>query len=148
MLAATPPFVGDTVDGAMRTGLRRAPRTLRTLRADMPAVLEAAVMQCLEKDPRRRFQSVAALARALAPFGTPEARAAAARIDRIVHGRDPRIEWARSEPTPLAAAVPERPLTRTSFSRAVDRVADVMRPTGPEGIEGRPVADSRPTPRR
>jgi eukaryotic-like serine/threonine-protein kinase len=142
MLAATPPFVGDTVEELCEQVFGAPPLSLRMLRADVPAVLDAAVMQCLEKDPRHRFQSVAALARALAPFGTLEARAAAARIDRIVHGRDPRIERARSEPTRLAAAVPERPLTRTSFSRAVDRVADVVRPTGPEGIEGRPVADS------
>jgi serine/threonine protein kinase len=139
MLAASPPFVGDTVDEICAGVFDRSPPSLRAIRADVPAVLEAAVMQCLEKDPRRRFQTVTALARALAPFGTPDARATAARIDRIMHGRGARIERLRREPTPVATAVPERPLTRTSFSRAVDRLADVMRPTG---IEGQAVADA------
>jgi serine/threonine protein kinase len=143
MLAATPPFVGDTIEELCDRVLGAAPASLRTLRGDISAVLDAAVMQCLEKDPRNRFQSVAALARALAPFGTLEARAAAARIERIAHGRDPRIERATIEPIPLVAAVPERPLTRTSFNRAVDRVADVVRPMG---IEGRPIADSNVDP--
>ncbi|MBK8257013.1 MAG: protein kinase [Polyangiaceae bacterium] len=45
------------------------PAPLRERRPDVPPELEAVVLQCVEKDPNRRFQSVLALARALAPFG-------------------------------------------------------------------------------
>ncbi len=131
MLGASPPFVAATFPELRARVFDEPPVPLRTLRGDIPLVLEAAVMQCLEKDPRRRFQSVAALARAIAPFGTPETRAAAARIDRIVHRRDRGVEVDASEATP-SAAVPQRSLTRTSFNRAVDRVAGLMLTAGVE----------------
>jgi serine/threonine protein kinase len=127
MLAATPPFVGDTVPEICAHVVDDPPVPLRNLRADVPPLLEAAVMQCLEKDPQRRFQSVTALARALAPFGTPEARAAAARIERIARGREPRADGAPVESTGLAL-VPDGSLTRTSFRRAVDQLAGLMGP--------------------
>lgn len=45
------------------------PAPLRERRPEVPPDLEAVILQCVEKDPNRRFQSVLALARALAPFG-------------------------------------------------------------------------------
>ncbi len=131
MLAARPPFVGDTVPEICARVFDDPPMSLRALRADVPSALEAAVMQCLEKDPRRRFQSVAALARALAPFGTPEALAAAERIDRIARAGENRKDRPPHGPSELAP-VPQSSLTKTSFGRAVDRLAGLM---GPAGIE-------------
>ena len=45
------------------------PAPLRSRRPDLPEALEVAVAKCLEKDPRARTQTVAELARAIAPFG-------------------------------------------------------------------------------
>ena len=135
MLTATPPFVGNTLPEIRARVFEEPPVSLRTLRADVPLVLDQAVLQCLEKDPQRRFQSVAALARALAPFGTPEAATAAERIDRIMRRPQRRVEDAVSEPPDVANVTVPPPtsltsLTRTSFGRAVDRVASLMRPAG------------------
>jgi eukaryotic-like serine/threonine-protein kinase len=141
MLGASPPFVAATFPELRARVFDEPPVPLRTLRGDVPPVLEAAVMQCLEKDPRRRFQSVAALARALAPFGTPETRAAAERIDRIVHRGEHRPEDPAKEPTSLAA-VPQRSLTKTSFNKAVDRVAGLMLGAAVE----EPAIDALPAP--
>jgi len=49
--------------------LRDPPRPLREVAPLAPAALEAVVMRCLEKDPDRRFASVAELAAAIEPFG-------------------------------------------------------------------------------
>jgi serine/threonine protein kinase len=131
MLAATPPFVADTVQEICARVFDDPPAPLRTRRADVPPALEAAVMQCLEKDPGRRFQSVAALARALAPFGTPETRAIAARIERITRGPEIRTDRSAAGAKQLVA-VPERSLTKTAFRRAVDQLGGLMRPAGIE----------------
>lgn len=47
------------------------PAPLRERRPDVPPDLEAVILQCVEKDRERRFGNVAALARALVPFGPP-----------------------------------------------------------------------------
>jgi hypothetical protein len=53
-----------------------APR-VTAVRGDVPAAVEAAILRCLEKDRNKRFQSVAELAEAIAPFGSDSARASA-----------------------------------------------------------------------
>lgn len=131
MLAATPPFVADTVEEICSRVFDDSPAPLRGRRADVPLALEAAVMQCLEKDPGRRFQSVAALARALAPFGTAETRAIAERIERIARGPEIRTDESAAGAKRLAA-VPQGSLTKTAFRRAVDQVGRLMRPAGVE----------------
>ncbi len=70
MLAGVPPFADDTPLQVRERALTDSPAALRRARNDVPAALEAAIMQCLEKDPRRRFRDTTALAVALAPFQT------------------------------------------------------------------------------
>ena len=55
-----------------------------SIRRDLPAKLEAAILRCLEKDAAKRFPDVGKLAAAIAPFGPPEARTAAERIQRVL----------------------------------------------------------------
>lgn len=55
-----------------------------TIRRDLPGKLEAAILRCLEKDPAKRFPDVGKLAAAIAPFGSPAARGAAERIQRVL----------------------------------------------------------------
>jgi serine/threonine protein kinase len=68
MLTGHVPFDGRSmieVCGALLCG--PAPR-VRLLRAEVPAELEAVVLRCLRVEPADRYESVAALSRALAPF--------------------------------------------------------------------------------
>jgi len=55
LLSGRPPFAGDTME-VMRRQVMEPPPTLRSLRRgdQLPTPLEAAVMQCLQKDPARR----------------------------------------------------------------------------------------------
>jgi serine/threonine-protein kinase len=132
MLAGVRPFTGDTLAELCSRVLDPQPEPLRTLRPEVPVVLESAVMQCLQKDPDCRFQSVSAFAHALASEGAGGTRAAAARIDRIVQGRSIRPSASASSQVDLATLVPAEPLTQTSFNRAVDGLADIMKVGGRE----------------
>jgi eukaryotic-like serine/threonine-protein kinase len=66
------PFGGATPAETICSVLRDDPRPLRALRPDLPAVLCALIMQCLEKDPEQRFASAAEVLRALAPLAAAE----------------------------------------------------------------------------
>ncbi len=125
MLAGVRPFVGETLADLCSRVLDPRPTPLREIRPEVPVVLESAVMQCLQKDPDCRFQNVSAFAHALASSGAGGTRAAAARIDRIVKARSARSgDGTGAEGR--EAVVPEGALTRTSFNRAVDGLADLM----------------------
>ena len=60
------------------------PDPLATYSQDLPSGLQDVIFRCLEKNPADRYQSVADLADALAPFGSPKAIVFAAKIrDRL-----------------------------------------------------------------
>jgi serine/threonine-protein kinase len=59
--------------------------SLKKTRPDVPEGIERIIGGCLEKDRARRYQNVAALAQALAPFGGVRARASLDRISRVIH---------------------------------------------------------------
>jgi serine/threonine-protein kinase len=86
LVTGKPVFDSDSMAGlcgAIQT--QPAPR-LRSVRADVPDVLDAVVSRCLEKDPSRRLQSVAELARALAPLAPSGAQVHVERIVRLSGG--------------------------------------------------------------
>jgi serine/threonine-protein kinase len=60
------------------------PAPLRAERDDIPKGLERVVSRCLEKERRRRYDNVAELAQALAPFAAPRAAAHAERAERVL----------------------------------------------------------------
>jgi serine/threonine-protein kinase len=55
------PFKGETPMAIVVAHVRTPAPGLRAVRADLPPDLEAIVLRCLEKDPRRRWQTVAEL---------------------------------------------------------------------------------------
>ncbi len=123
MLGGRAPFDGDTLPEVCARIMMEPPPSLRSVQPDLPDGLDAAVMRCLEKEPERRYPDVGAFARALAPFGTPEARAAAERIARVAGAR---ASSATSSSPPSALSAPET----TGEQAAVAAVGLV----GPVGI--------------
>ncbi len=89
LLAGRVPFDSVTVtELAIRVAMEPPP-PVTSLRADVPAGLEQAIQKCLEKPREKRFQNVAELAVAIAPFGTRHARGSLERIQgtlQLTHG--------------------------------------------------------------
>jgi len=78
------PFVAESItELALRTAMDPTPPLVV---AHAPRGFEQIVYRCLEKAPARRFQSVAELAMALAPFGGAATRARALGATRILAG--------------------------------------------------------------
>jgi serine/threonine-protein kinase len=87
LLTGNPPFDGGTMPELLAAILQDPPPPLTRIRPDAPPDLERIIMRCLEKDPAGRFQNVAELAHALAPFGPHTARATLERIERVLKVR-------------------------------------------------------------
>jgi len=105
------PFEAPTLPAICARVLDKEPPPLRKIRRDLPRALEAVVLRCLEKEPERRFRTVADLADALVPFGPPDSRARAHRVRRILDGassdRQSAVDGARGDPprTPVVRAI-------------------------------------------
>ena len=111
LLTGRYPFPGSTVAAICVGVLTEAPRPMRAVRREIPEVLDAAVLACLEKDLDRRIQSVSELAKRLAPFAPPSSVPSLERIGRLLPGEAP--------PPPEAAV---DPMATTVMSRgAVER---------------------------
>ncbi len=86
LLTGQTPFRGETMPELCTTVLTQPPPRLSSLRSNIPAEIEAAVLRCLEKEPTARFANLAELAAAIAPFGTAAARESCTRIERVLEG--------------------------------------------------------------
>jgi serine/threonine protein kinase len=84
LLTGETAFDGTTLPELHVAILTQPPRPVRSLRADVPPELEAAISRCLEKDPAHRFANVAELAQAIFGFGTPQAQVSAERVARVL----------------------------------------------------------------
>jgi serine/threonine-protein kinase len=73
LLQGQPPFGGDTFSSMVIKVVNDA---LPRITAQLPGELDQIVYRCLEKDPARRFQNVAELAQALAPYAQTDTQAA------------------------------------------------------------------------
>ncbi|MFO0758116.1 MAG: protein kinase [Byssovorax sp.] len=125
LLTGSPPFKAASVMGVYELIMAGAPR-LRSLRADAPEGLEAALLRCLQKNRNERFATVAELADALAPFGPPDAEQSAARTSRI-HAAKARMD---SGPPPA--------LTSSGAAIAVSTPAASRRESAPRSLSAKP----------
>jgi serine/threonine protein kinase len=122
-LSGRRPFQGESFAATvLMAGMERPP----PLDPRIAPGVHAAVLQCLEKDRRARFQSVAALAAALAPFARNQ-REAATIVERATHmqdglhrGIEPPLHWEPSPATTLsqsAGSTLARPRRRLAVGR-------------------------------
>jgi serine/threonine protein kinase len=87
LLQGAPPFGGDTFSSMV---LKVVNDPLPRLTVRLPDGLDSVVYRCLEKEPGRRFQDVAALALALARYAHSETQAAiSVRRTRSIVGAEP-----------------------------------------------------------
>jgi len=89
LLAAEPPFQGETVAAVMASILHEPVPRLRAKRSDVPASLEKVIDRCLQRDLGQRFANVAQLARALASFASTLSRLSVDRIENVLGAASP-----------------------------------------------------------
>jgi serine/threonine-protein kinase len=101
LLTGRLPFHAENVAELCVAVLKHAPPPLRSWRAELAPQLEEIVMRCLSQDVEQRFQDVADLAAALAPFGHSSAPLSVKRIRHLVQtAADWTAPATRSEPAP------------------------------------------------
>ena len=89
LVAGRPPFKADSLtELTLRVAIDPTP----PLGVYTPLGFEQVIGRCLEKDPNARFQNVAELAFALAPFGGPYAAELASAIARVLDVADRPLE--------------------------------------------------------
>ena len=84
LLTGAPTYVAETASALMAMIAADPPTPIRQRRPDVPVEIELAILRCLEKDRDRRMPNIVELARAIAPFGPPDARASVERISRVL----------------------------------------------------------------
>jgi serine/threonine-protein kinase len=70
LLAGELPFAGESMAQLCTSILTARPKALRAIRPEVPPGLAKVVERCLQKDPARRYASVAELAIDLTPYGS------------------------------------------------------------------------------
>ncbi len=84
LVSGKPAFDGESVVAVCtRVATMPAPH-LKDLGQRSLRVLDATIQRCLEKEPSARFQSIAEIARALAPIAPEEAQVSVQRIERML----------------------------------------------------------------
>jgi serine/threonine-protein kinase len=121
LLTGDPPFNAESIPELSAKVLLENPTPIRGVRPDVPPALEAAVMRALEKDPMKRFATVADLAMALVAFGPARTRANAERASRVLRVPSP-ASPARTQNT--AADAPVSSVSAPSYVRTEGAWAD------------------------
>jgi eukaryotic-like serine/threonine-protein kinase len=107
-----PPFLAESItELALRVAMDPTPR----LPINAPG-FASVVYRCLEKDPARRFQDVAQLAMALAPFAGPTALQRAHGVAHVL-AVDPTVAAASVAPVTTTAAATTLGASASSFER-------------------------------
>jgi hypothetical protein len=87
------PFHADTPVGLVHKQIYETPPPARSVDPYLPVFLERAIEKCLEKNPKKRFQSVGELEAALSEEAPPEVAPEAAPVPRKELGVWRRWDW-------------------------------------------------------
>ena len=109
------PFEGESIPAVLAAITADPPRPLVELRPELTA-LGTVLERCFQKDPDCRFQTVAELAGALAPFASAEGALIATRAARLRHGTTPPPRSA--PPPPRLISPPASAVARSSTMAA------------------------------
>jgi len=113
LLQGAPPFGGDTFSSMV---IKVVTDPLPQMTVQLPGDLAAIVYRCLEKDPARRFQNVAELAHALAPYAQTETQASiSVQRTRSIIGLE--AHRSATEPGPARRAIPPSTLSGAASAR-------------------------------
>jgi serine/threonine-protein kinase len=108
LLAGRVPFEGTFLTEVCAAVLSGSAPALATLRPEVPADLAAVVGRCLRLEPEDRFQTVAELVAALAPFATSAAPVVAASTPTVGPSSTQTYTLASSAPAPRVRKVSSR----------------------------------------
>jgi serine/threonine-protein kinase len=141
LLTGTAPFDRMSLMQSCAAVLEEQPAPTRDLRSAIPDALDEVVTRCLQKDPDARFQNVAELAEALAPFGSGGLATYSDRCRAFLNGEG---LGRRSTPSALPP-VPRRPSLPHSLSESsVHRRQTGLPVDYPTGMPARYPTSSRP----
>ncbi|MFO0613860.1 MAG: protein kinase [Polyangiaceae bacterium] len=135
LLTGNPPFHEGTVAEIWSGILHKEIERPSKRRATIPAGLESAIMKCLARDLDARFQHVADLAEAIAPFGTGDAQACVDRAARF-RARTAASPSASGEKAPPAPRAPMQSLINVDIDW--DDAAPGATPSAPPGSSPKP----------
>jgi putative two-component system response regulator len=110
------------VGHALRTLQREPPRTLRSLRPDAPAALEALVAQMLDREPARRPPLPLAVMNALTPFLVSEPALGRLGPGRPADGPPPSSSAGRAAPRRRVLIVDDEPGVRMLHRLVLERL--------------------------
>jgi serine/threonine-protein kinase len=113
------PFDADTMPELCAKVLQESPAALGNLAQSNYPTFEAVVLRCLEKDRGQRFQSIADLANALAPFAPHEAQRSLDLVARLSGA--PSTRSSKAPVSISAGAVSAESATQTDFGRTARR---------------------------
>jgi serine/threonine protein kinase len=139
LLTGKPPFVGESMPEVVAAILKNEPISLDVVRPGLPPGFADVVASCIQTNPGQRYQSVAALSAALAPFGMQRDQLSAERIARVLGITTLEEPIPPTEPAPVATNAPiektlllsEAPPSPVPASPRVDPViADVKTQVG------------------
>lgn len=94
LISGDRPFGGDTPMSVLAAVVSDPAPRLRDIRPELAGGLETVILRCLEKEPDKRYSSVAELAVALAPFASAQSYQLVNRIQGITRAH------AHSQPSP------------------------------------------------
>jgi len=130
LVDGSPPFHADTLaELAILVATEPAPR-LVDRRPDTPPALQAVIDRCLEKEPEKRFDTVATFAEALAPVVDSDlARASARRVTLVLSkpaAREAEAAVAAPEREALAATMAAGPVRGSVTARSWAKTRGVL----------------------
>ena len=137
LVTAALPFDEERLEALYGRILQTPPPPISARVATVPAGLEAVILQCLQKDRRRRFANAAELAAALAPFLPERGAALAARVASVLG-----VATAPVRPTEPLDADPPRSngvlaANETLIAREQSRPREAPRTVAPRAKAGR-----------